>query len=82
MHGIEPLRAALLQPAVAETMDAHGDTEAAVLVPLFGYPHRPGLSFTERRHELRRHAGEISFPGVRRDHPGEELTTTALRETE
>ena len=63
-------------------MDAHGQTEAAVLVPMFGYPDRPGLVFTERRHDLRRHAGEISFPGGRRDHPGEELMATALREAE
>ncbi len=62
-------------------MDAHGDTEAAVLVPLFGYPDQPGLVFTERRADLRRHSGEISFPGGRRDH-GEELLETALREAE
>ena len=35
--------------------------------------------FTKRRHDLRRHAGEISFPGGRRD-PGETLRQTALRE--
>ena len=63
-------------------MDAHGQTEAAVLVPMFGYPDRPGLVFTERRHDLRRHAGEISFPGGRRDYPSEELMATALREAE
>ena len=63
-------------------MDAHGQTEAAVLVPMFGYPDRPGIVFTERRHDLRRHAGEISFPGGRRDHPSEELMATALREAE
>jgi 8-oxo-dGTP pyrophosphatase MutT (NUDIX family) len=63
-------------------MDAHGRTEAAVLVPMFGYPERPGLVFTERRADLRRHAGEISFPGGRRDHPDEPLLETALREAE
>ncbi|HEX2128470.1 MAG TPA: CoA pyrophosphatase [Solirubrobacterales bacterium] len=63
-------------------MDAHGQTEAAVLVPVFGYPERPGIVFTERRHDLRRHGGEISFPGGRRDHPDEPLLTTALREAE
>jgi 8-oxo-dGTP pyrophosphatase MutT (NUDIX family) len=63
-------------------MDAHGRTEAAVLVPLFGWPQRPGLVFTERRADLRRHAGEISFPGGRRDHAGEALLATALREAE
>ena len=63
-------------------MDAHGQTAAAVLVPLFGYPDRPGLVFTERRHDLRRHAGEISFPGGRQDHPDEPLLETALREAD
>jgi 8-oxo-dGTP pyrophosphatase MutT (NUDIX family) len=63
-------------------MEAHGRTEAAVLVPLFGYPEKPGLVFTERRHDLRRHPGEISFPGGRRDHDGESLLETALREAQ
>ena len=72
---------ALLSPEQAEAMDAHGRTEAAVLVPMHGWPDAPGLVFTERRGDLRRHAGEISFPGGRRD-PGEELVETALREAE
>ena len=63
-------------------MDAHGQTEAAVLVALYGYPQRPGLVFTERRHDLRRHAGEVAFPGGRQDHPDEPLLETALREAE
>ena len=62
-------------------MDAHGSTDAAVLVPLYGHPDDPGLVFTERRANLRRHSGEISFPGGRRD-DGEELLETALREAE
>ena len=36
--------------------------------------------FTERRHDLNRHAGEISFPGGRQDEPDEDLRATALRE--
>ena len=72
---------ALLSADEAATMDAHGRTEAAVLVPMHGWPEEPGLVFTERRHDLRRHAGEISFPGGRRD-PGEGLLETALREAE
>jgi 8-oxo-dGTP pyrophosphatase MutT (NUDIX family) len=48
---------------------------------MHGWPRSPGLVFTERRHDLRRHAGEISFPGGRRD-PGETLLQTALREAE
>jgi len=62
-------------------MDAHGRTDAAVLLPLYGWPRRPGLVFTERRPDLRRHAGEISFPGGRQDEPDEDLRTTALRES-
>ena len=71
----------LLAPAEAEGLDAHGRTEAAVLVPMHGWPDNPGLIFTERRSDLRRHAGEISFPGGRRD-GSEELLDTALREAE
>jgi 8-oxo-dGTP pyrophosphatase MutT (NUDIX family) len=63
-------------------MQAHGDTEAAVLVPLFGWPERPGLIFTERRADLRRHAGEISFPGGRQDDSDADLVATALREAQ
>jgi 8-oxo-dGTP pyrophosphatase MutT (NUDIX family) len=75
------LRDLLLAPAEALKLEAHGRTEAAVLVPMHGWPERPGLVFTERRSDLSRHAGEISFPGGRRD-PGEELIETALREAE
>jgi 8-oxo-dGTP pyrophosphatase MutT (NUDIX family) len=56
--------------------------EAAVLLPLYGWPDEPGLVFTERRADLRRHAGEISFPGGRRDEADADLRTTALREAE
>jgi 8-oxo-dGTP pyrophosphatase MutT (NUDIX family) len=73
---------ALLNPDDAAAMDVRGGrTEAAVLVPMHGWPDAPGLVFTERRRDLRRHAGEISFPGGRRDE-GEGLLETALREAE
>jgi 8-oxo-dGTP pyrophosphatase MutT (NUDIX family) len=77
----EQLRELLLSPEAAAEMDAPGDTDAAVLVPL--YLDRGELHgvFTKRRADLRRHAGEISFPGGRQD-PGEDLRTTALREAE
>jgi 8-oxo-dGTP pyrophosphatase MutT (NUDIX family) len=54
-----------------------------VLVPLFlaadGEPH---AVLTRRRADLRRHAGEISFPGGRRDPEDPDLRETALREAE
>jgi 8-oxo-dGTP pyrophosphatase MutT (NUDIX family) len=63
-------------------MDARGRTDAAVLVPLYGWPEEPGVVFTERRADMRRHAGEISFPGGRPDEADRDLTATALREAE
>jgi 8-oxo-dGTP pyrophosphatase MutT (NUDIX family) len=74
------VRQYLLTPEEAAAMDAPGTTDAAVLVPLHGDPLT--AVFTERRADLRRHAGEISFPGGRQDEPGEDLRTTALREAE
>jgi 8-oxo-dGTP pyrophosphatase MutT (NUDIX family) len=72
----------LLTAEEAALLDAHGRTDAAVLVPMYGWPDQPGLVFTERRADLRRHAGEISFPGGRRDRPDEDLRATALREAQ
>src|SRR3954471_2279225 len=63
----------------AGALDAPGRTDAAVLVAMHGWPDRAGLVFTRRRGDLRRHPGEISFPGGRRDE-GETLLRTALRE--
>lgn len=73
------LAEALLDPVDAGALDAHGSKDAAVLLALHRWPARPGLIFTQRRHDMRRHAGEISFPGGRAE-PGEDLVETALRE--
>jgi 8-oxo-dGTP pyrophosphatase MutT (NUDIX family) len=80
METVDRLRELLLTPEAAAELDAHGQTDAAVLVPLYldrGHLH---AVFTKRRDDLRRHAGEISFPGGRQDFPDEDLRTTALRE--
>jgi 8-oxo-dGTP pyrophosphatase MutT (NUDIX family) len=74
------IRGLLLDPDEAAAMTAHGSHESAVLVALFGWPERPGLIFTERRADLRRHAGEVSFPGGRQDPGDADLEATALRE--
>ena len=63
-------------------MDAPGNTDAAVLVPLYLDGDELHAVFTKRRDDLRKHAGEISFPGGRPDFPDEELRVTALREAE
>jgi 8-oxo-dGTP pyrophosphatase MutT (NUDIX family) len=52
-----------------------------VLVPLFlDEDGRVHAVFTKRRDDLRRHPGEISFPGGRRDDEDAGLEATALRE--
>jgi 8-oxo-dGTP pyrophosphatase MutT (NUDIX family) len=55
-----------------------------VLVPLYLLPDSdvPHVVLTRRRADLRRHAGEISFPGGRRDPEDADLAETALREAE
>jgi len=63
-------------------MDAPGTTEAGVLVPLYQAKGDLHAVFTKRRDDLRRHAGEISFPGGSQDFPDEDLRVTALREAE
>jgi 8-oxo-dGTP pyrophosphatase MutT (NUDIX family) len=70
---------------VASLAEPRADEQvpAAVLVPL--YETADGelrVVLTRRRADLRRHAGEISFPGGRRDPGDATLSVTALREAE
>jgi 8-oxo-dGTP pyrophosphatase MutT (NUDIX family) len=54
-----------------------------VLVPLFlNADGEPSVVLTRRRDDLRRHGGEISFPGGRQDPEDADLCATALREAE
>ena len=55
-----------------------------MLVPvlLAAAPPEPYVVLTKRRADLRRHAGEISFPGGRQDPGDATLIDTALREAE
>ncbi|MCA1663888.1 MAG: CoA pyrophosphatase, partial [Myxococcales bacterium] len=59
-----------------------GFAPAAVLVPIVteaGQPDR--LLFTERRHDLSTHAGQIAFPGGKKDADDADHAACALRET-
>ncbi len=76
------LRRVLLEPEQAAALEVHGHTDAAVLVPLYLERGELHAVFTKRREDLRRHAGEISFPGGRVDAEDSDLRHTALREAE
>ena len=92
----DTLRGVLLDPEQATALPVHGRIEAAVLVAIYdGFALRSPQAaaggrrhtdlhaiFTRRRHDLRRHPGEISFPGGRRDEGEHDLAVTALREAE
>lgn len=54
-------------------------TPAAVLVPVTDRPE-PGVILTERTAHLRRHAGQIAFPGGRIDPEDADAVAAALRE--
>jgi 8-oxo-dGTP pyrophosphatase MutT (NUDIX family) len=72
----------LLSVADAMALDVLGRTDAAVLVPLYIDAGELHAVFTRRREDLRRHPGEISFPGGRQDDADPDLRATALREAE
>ena len=85
--------AARLRAALARPVDGHvpieGDdydrahgvyTPAAVLVAVTDRPE-PGVLLTLRQPHLRRHAGQIAFPGGRVDE-GEDPIAAALREAD
>lgn len=55
-------------------------TAAAVLIPVTDRA-RPGVILTQRTDTLRKHPGQVAFPGGRID-PGEDAVTAALREAE
>lgn len=79
--------AARLRPALLATSDAtgltvSGATAAAVLVALYVEGDETHAVLTRRRHDLRRHPGEIAFPGGRFDEDDRDLEATALREAE
>src|SRR5918992_5570760 len=71
---------ASLAPA-PETLPEGGGAPAGVLVPVIAGA-APSLVFTKRTEDLRRHPGEISFPGGLPHPEDADLRATALRETE
>ena len=74
-----PLAPSPVEAITPEHRPPGGFSEAAVLVPLHELDGAPAVLLTRRREDLRRHAGQISFPGGRLD-PGEAALDAALRE--
>ncbi len=78
----DDLRRVLLSPEDALALEVLGRTDAGVLVPLYVEDGELHVVFTKRRDDLRRHPGEISFPGGRYDEGEHDLRATALREAQ
>lgn len=55
-------------------------TPAAVLVPIIDRPGQPTVLLTKRNARMRRHAGQIAFPGGRVDASDASAWAAALRE--
>jgi 8-oxo-dGTP pyrophosphatase MutT (NUDIX family) len=72
----------LLDINEASAIEVRGTTHSAVLVTLAEREGEAWTVFTRRPEDLRRHAGEISFPGGRRDPEDPTLVHTALREAQ
>lgn len=72
-----------LRTVPSKTLEAHGVSlkEAAVLAPLFWRGGEPWTYLTQRPMTLRKHPGQISFPGGGRDAGDLTPLHTALRET-
>jgi 8-oxo-dGTP pyrophosphatase MutT (NUDIX family) len=72
-----------LRVAPSKVMEAPGLAlkEAAVLAPLFWRGEEPWVYLTMRPMSLRKHPGQISFPGGARDSGDLTPLHTALRET-
>ncbi len=71
----------LLSEQVAAALPVRGRKQSAVLVPLFTAASGAlTVVMTRRGEQLRRHAGELSFPGGRKDAADADLSSTALRE--
>ena len=61
--------------------DDAATTDAAVLVAFVDRPH-PTILLTRRQTAMRKHSGQVAFPGGRADADDADLIATALREAE
>ncbi len=75
----EPLRRALASRALHEPTLGNG-TASAVLIPLFERRGEVHLWFVRRPEGMRRHGGQVAFPGGKADPSDASPLATALRE--
>lgn len=73
--------APVLLPGDSVLSRAEPSTPAAVLVAITDRPE-PGVILTQRTDTLRRHAGQVAFPGGRIDPEDADAAAAALREAE
>ncbi len=59
-----------------------GKRIAAVLIPIVQYENHLSVLFTQRADHLHSHAGQISFPGGRKEESDVDIKHTALREAQ
>lgn len=60
-------------------LELEGNRASAVLLPILARPHGPTLLMVRKSAMLRKHAGQVAFPGGALD-GGEDATAAALRE--
>ncbi|TCM58455.1 NUDIX domain-containing protein [Rhizobium sp. PP-F2F-G48] len=72
----------LLNPDVVPYIETLSLRDAAVLVPVVDDGADAGVIFTERTTTLRKHSGQIAFPGGSVDPEDRSVEDAALRETE
>lgn len=75
---LETLRERLQAHHPCQLDDAY--PQAAVLLPIVARPE-PTLLFTQRTAHLAQHAGQVAFPGGKREPEDRDLLATALRES-
>jgi 8-oxo-dGTP pyrophosphatase MutT (NUDIX family) len=66
----------------APEREAAGVTAAAVLIGVIDHPAEPTVLFTRRTAQLKKHSGQISFPGGRAEPGDPSVEFTALREAQ
>ena len=71
----------LLNPDFVQLMERSTAREAAVLIPVVDHPGEASVILTTRREGLRKHSGQIAFPGGSVDPEDASPEAAAIRES-